>query len=57
MDPGLFWFDGLIWVQGRFPLRVLVGLVAKLLVGLSTVLARCSGSDWFEYCFATVLAD
>ncbi len=48
MDPGSFWFDGFIWVQGRFPLRVLVGLVATLLVGLSTVLARCPGPDWFE---------
>jgi len=35
---------------------VLVGLVATLLVGLSTVLARCPGSDWFEYCFAAALA-
>src|SRR5205807_8317890 len=43
-------------LQGPKGRHVLVGLVATLLVGLSTVLARCPGSDWFEYCFAAALA-
>ena len=36
---------------------VRVGLIATLLVGLSTVLARCPRPDGFEDCFTAVLAD
>ncbi len=47
----------LLGVYGRSLLVVRVGLVATLLVSLSTVLAHRPRADWFEDCFATILAD
>ena len=52
-----FWFDGLVGVCARSPLDVLVGLVATLLVGLSTVLATRPWTQGFEFSLSAILTD